>query len=197
MTKILAFAGSARRDSFNKRLVAAAAARAQALGAEVTVVDLADYPIPLYDGDLEAESGLPEKARQLQAMMIDHDGLLIACPEYNGSITPLLKNTIDWTSRPSDGVAGLAATRGKVVALLSASAGRLGGLRGLVHVRAILSGIGALVVPGDLAVGAIHQVLGEDGTLRDEGVTKQLDRLLETQITTLEALQRVPARAGE
>jgi len=188
MIKILVFAGSARRDSQNKKLAAAAAARATELGAEVTLLDLGDYPIPLYDGDLEDASGLPEKALQLQRLMLDHGALMISCPEYNGSITPLLKNVIDWTSRPSPGVAGTAATRDKVVALLSTSPGQLGGLRGLVHVRAILCGIGALVVPGDLAVGSAFQAFAEDGSLSDEKLAARLDALLQSLIRTATAL---------
>ncbi len=188
MIKILAFAGSARRESLNKKLAAAAAARAEQLGAAVTLVDLADYPIPLYDGDLETADGLPPKALELQRLMLDHQAMLIACPEYNGSITPLLKNVIDWTSRPSEGVASTEATRGKVVALISTSPGRLGGLRGLVHVRAILSGIGALVVPGDVSVGGAFKAFAEDGSLIDEALVKRLDGTLETLIRTAQAL---------
>ena len=129
MIRILTFAGSARRDSFNKKLAALGAAMARELGAEVTLVDLADYPMPLYDGDLEASEGLPQNAVKLRAMMIEHDALLLATPEYNGSITPLLKNTIDWTSRASDDIGMLAGYRGKVAGLMAASPGALGGLR--------------------------------------------------------------------
>ena len=135
MPRILAFAGSARRDSFNKKLVSAAAEMARELGAEVTVVDLADYPMPIYDGDEESENGHPEASNKLYQLMKEHDGFLVACPEYNSSITPLLKNTIDWVSRTRDAEPPLVAFTGKVVALLSASPGALGGMRGLVHVR--------------------------------------------------------------
>ncbi len=192
MIKILAFAGSARRDSQNNKLASVAASRAAQLGAKVTLVDLADYPMPLYNGDEEDAGGLPEKALQLQQLMLDHDALLISCPEYNGSITPLLKNVIDWTSRPAAGVAGGSATRGKVAALLSTSPGALGGLRGLVHVRAILCGIGALVVPGDLAVGSAFQAFAEDGTLTDVKLAARLDTLLQTLIHTATALAASP-----
>lgn len=186
--RILVFAGSARRDSLNRRLAQVAAAEAQALGAEVEVVDLADFPIPLYDGDLEAEA-FPPNVSDLRAKMLAADALLIASPEYNGSITPLLKNTIDWTSRPEEGVAeGLAAYRGKVAALVATSPGPLGGLRGLVHVRAILSGIGVHVVPGDVAVGNGFQAFTEEGGLADEGVAARLRGTVEVLVRTTRAL---------
>jgi chromate reductase len=188
MIRILVFAGSARRDSFNKKLAVTAAARVRELGGEATFIDLADYSMPLYDGDLEAE-GLPENAVKLRALMLEHDALLIACPEYNGSITPLLKNVIDWTSRASEGIGMTAAYKGKVGALLSASPGSLGGMRGLVHVRAILSGIGVLVVPGDVSVGGAFKAFAEDGSLADEKLGKRLDATLATLVRTATALR--------
>ena len=127
--RVLAFAGSARVDSYNSKLVKVAAEGARDAGAEVTLVDLRDFPLPLFDQDLEAEGGLPDNARELKEIMLKHDGLLIAAPEYNSSITPLLKNTIDWVSRPGDGEKGLIAYEGKVAAIMSASPGGLGGLR--------------------------------------------------------------------
>lgn len=190
MTRVLVFAGSARRDSFNKRLAAAAAERVRELGGEATLIDLADYPMPIYDGDLEAEAGLPENAVKLRGLMIEHDALLLACPEYNGSITPLLKNTLDWTSRPSDGVGMTAAFKGKTAGLLSASPGGLGGMRGLVHVRAILSGMGVLVVPGDVSVGGAHQAFAVDGSLVDEKIAGRLSAAVERLLTTATALLR-------
>ena len=190
MTRILAFAGSARRDSFNKLLVAAAAEKARELGAEVTLLDLADVPMPLYDGDLEAAEGLPENAVKVRQLMLDHDALLLSCPEYNGSITPLLKNVIDWTSRPSDGLASTAATRGKVGCLLSTSPGGLGGLRGLVHVRAILSGIGMLVIPESVAVGGAYKAFADDGSLVDEKLDGRLGQAVKSLVETTAALKR-------
>ena len=165
--RILAFAGSARRESFNKRLVAVAAAGAREAGAEVTVLDLADLPLPLFDQDLEAAEGLPENARRLKRLMVEHDGLLISSPEYNSSITPLLKNAIDWASRREEGEERLVAYAGKAAALMSASPGRLGGLRGLVHVRAILGNLGVLVLPEQQAVGGALEAFNDDGTLAD------------------------------
>jgi len=188
MTRVLIFAGSNRRESLNKRLAVAAAARVKELGGEATLVDLADYPMPLYDGDLEAAEGLPENAVRLRKLMMEHDALLLACPEYNGSITPLLKNTLDWTSRPGNGVGMTAAYKGKVAGLLSASPGGLGGMRGLVHVRAILGGMGVLVIPGDVSVGGAHQSFAADGSLADEKVAGRLGAAVETLLETATAL---------
>lgn len=166
--KILAFAGSARQDSYNKKLVKIAAEGAKAAGAETTYLDFRDLPLPLYDEDLEAAEGLPENALKLKAMMKAHQGLLIACPEYNSSITPLLKNAIDWASRSEPGEPPLACFKEKTAVLMSASPGGLGGLRGLGHVRSILSSIGVLVLPDQRAVGSAYQAFDENGNLKDE-----------------------------
>ena len=165
--KILAFAGSTRRESFNKRLMRIAAAGAREAGAEVTLLDLADLPLPLYDADLEAAEGAPENARRLKELMIGHDGFLIASPEYNSSISGVLKNAIDWTSRREPGEERLVAFAGKAAALMSASTGGMGGLRGLVHVRAILGNLGVLVLPQQKAVPRAHQAFTDDGLLAD------------------------------
>lgn len=175
MPKILAFAGSARSESFNKRLLVYAAKQTQAAGADVTVLDFADLPLPLYDGDLEANDGVPANALELKRLMKAHDGFLIACPEYNSSITPLLKNAIDWASRPVAGEAPLETYRGKTAALIAASPGGLGGLRGLVTVRSILGNIGVFVTPTQLAVPLAHQAFAEDGSLIEERMRKGLD----------------------
>jgi NAD(P)H-dependent FMN reductase len=165
--RILAFAGSNRRDSFNKKLMSLAAKGARDAGAEVTLIDLRDFPLPLFDQDLEAESGMPENGKRLKQLFLDHDGLLIASPEYNSSITAVLKNAIDWVSRPAPGEPSLAAFRSKVATLMSASPGALGGLRGLVHVRSILGNIGVVVLPDQVAVAKAHEAFGPDGSLVD------------------------------
>src|SRR5277367_38947 len=139
--KILAFAGSTRKESFNKKLVKIAADAARAAGAQVTYLDLREIPMPLYDGDLETEQGIPENAKKFKTMLLAHDGLLISAPEYNSSISGVLKNAIDWASRPLAGEAPLACFAGKAATLMSASPGALGGLRGLVIVRSLLSNI--------------------------------------------------------
>ncbi len=189
--RIVAFAGSARRNSFNLKLVKVAAEGAQAAGADVTVLDMRDFPMPLFDQDLEAAEGSPENARKLRKIILAHDGLLIASPEYNSSITPLLKNAIDWVSRAGEGEKALAAYEGKVGAVMSASPGRLGGLRGLVHLRSILSNIGVLVIPDQVAVGEAHTAFDEDGALVDEGRRASIQGLGES-VTKLLRWNRCP-----
>ncbi len=165
--RILAFAGSLRKDSYNKKLVAIAVKGARNAGAEVTLIDLADYPLPVFDQDLEAAQGLPDSAVRLKAEFKNHDGFLIGCPEYNSSISGALKNTIDWVSRPVPDEAPLACFTGKVAAIMSASPGALGGLRGLVHVRAILSNIHVLVLPDQKAIPSAAKAFNDDGSLTD------------------------------
>jgi len=175
--KILAFAGSTRTDSFNKKLVKIAVTGAIEGGADVTVIDLRDFAMPLYDGDLEQQQGLPSNAKKLKDLMLSHQGLLISAPEYNSSISGVLKNTIDWVSRPSAGEESLACFKGKVAGIMSASPGGLGGLRGLVHVRAILENISVLVIPDQIAVGKAHEVFNADGTLKDKKQEDQVKRI--------------------
>jgi chromate reductase, NAD(P)H dehydrogenase (quinone) len=181
--RILAFAGSARRESLNKKLARAAHAAAKAAGAEATFVDLDDYPMPVYHGDLEAASGMPERAQALRAIFLEHDGLLIASPENNNSLSSLLKNTIDWLSRDvGDGKganAGLAPWRGKVAGLLAASPGAFGGVRHLPHLRQVLAGLGVTVVGAQVAVPKAHEAFAADGSLADERVAKQVRALAE------------------
>jgi chromate reductase, NAD(P)H dehydrogenase (quinone) len=175
--KILAFAGSARRESFNKRMIAIAAEGAKQAGAAVTVIDLADYELPLFNQDLEAEKGLPAAAVALKKLFVEHHGLLISSPEYNSSITALLKNTIDWVSRSAPGEAALSAYKGKVATLMSASPGGLGGLRGLVTVRSILGNIGVVVLPQQIALPTAHQAIQADGRLKDEKMQASIEDL--------------------
>jgi chromate reductase len=178
--KILAFAGSTRSDSWNKKLVKVAAEGATSAGAEVTLIDLRDYALPLYDGDLET-AGIPEAALKLKRLFLEHQGLLISSPEYNSSISGVLKNTIDWVSRSAPGEGALACFADKVAGLLSASPGALGGMRGLVHLRAILGNIKVLVLPDQVAVSKAHEAFSPDGSLKDakqqaavQGVAKKL-----------------------
>ena len=159
LSRILAFAGSTRTESFNKKLIRIAADGAREAGAEVTLIDLRDYALPLYDGDLETAVGLPENGRKLKDLFLSHQGLLLSCPEYNSSISGVLKNAIDWVSRPAPEEKPLECFREKVCGLLAASPGALGGLRGLVTVRAILGNIGAIVLPDQVAVMKAHEAL--------------------------------------
>lgn len=186
--RVLVLAGSLRRASLNKRLAKFAAKQVEEAGLAATYLDLKDYPLPVYDGDDEDERGVPENARSLRQAFMDHEGLILVCPEYNGSIPGALKNVIDWISRPDGDVPMTAAFRDLTALLLAASPGGLGGLRGLVHVRAILSGVGTLVLPGQHAVSKAHEVLGEDGSFSDERGAKTVTDLVGTLVKTLERL---------
>src|SRR5438876_6102819 len=187
--RILAFAGSLRKDSFNKKLIRVAVHGARNAGAEVTLIDLRDYPLPIYDGDLEAREGLPENGRKLKDLFLAHQGLLLACPEYNSSITGVLKNTIDWVSRPVQGAKPLAEFTGKIAGLLSASPGALGGLRGLVHVRSILGNIGVLVLPEQLAVSRAGEAFNADGSLKDDKQKATLQKIVGRLTSVIQKLQ--------
>jgi chromate reductase len=165
--KILAFAGSTREASYNKKVLRIAASAAQAAGAEVTLIDLRDFPMPLFDEDVERVEGAPEAAVRLKRLMVEHDGFLIASPEYNSSISGVLKNSFDWVSRPVPNEPPLVAFRGKTAILLSASLGGLGGLRGLVHIRSILNNVGATVLPDQVAIAKAQEAIDERGSLKD------------------------------
>ncbi|MBX2861581.1 MAG: NAD(P)H-dependent oxidoreductase [Vampirovibrio sp.] len=175
MTKLLFFAGSARKDSLNKKLAKLAADIAQEAGAEVTYIDLKDFEMPLYDGDWEAENGLPENAKKLKQLFIDHHGFFIASPEYNSSMSPLLVNTLDWLSRPhQENEPPLVAFKGKIAALGAISPGAIGGLRGLVPLRMMLGNIGMTVVPSQVAVGSGFEAFDESGKLTNDRQAKML-----------------------
>lgn len=168
MPKILAFSGSARKNSYNQRLVRIAASAAAQAGAEITVIDLADFPMPVFCQDLEAEQGMPENARKFKRLLIENDGFLIASPEYNSAFSPLLKNVIDWASRKeSDEEPPLIAYRGKAAAIMAASPGALGGLRGLVFLRMLLGNLGVLVMPGQQTLSLAAKAFNEEGQLFD------------------------------
>ncbi|BCL76125.1 oxidoreductase [Jeongeupia sp. HS-3] len=166
--RLLAFSASTRIASFNRKLIAIGAQAARDAGAEVTLIDLLDYDLPLYNGDLEARDGLPDAAARLQQQFAAHHGLLLSTPEYNGMFPPLLKNTLDWVSRAdASGQSGLRFLEGKVAGLLSASPGGLGGLRSLIVSRQYLSNLGFLVIPQQQAISAAHQAFDEGGALHE------------------------------
>ncbi|AGP84914.1 NADPH-dependent FMN reductase [Alteromonas mediterranea] len=176
MTKILAFAGSTRKGSFNHAIVNVAAEGARDAGAEVTVIDLADYQMPIFNEDDEAEFGMPEKAQAFKELLMSHDGFLIASPEYNSSYPALLKNAIDWASRMGEGEKPLQAYRGKVAGIMAASAGGLGGMRVLVVLRMLLENLGTMVLPNQKAISKVNTLM-EDGVITDEKTIKQLKNL--------------------
>lgn len=178
--KILCFAGSARKESLNKALASFLSEKLnERSGVDSQFIDLADYEMPIYNGDLEAECGLPESAVKLKQLFRNSDALLIACPEYNSSVTPLLKNTLDWVSRPgSKDEPRLSAYQGKKAALVAASPGALGGLRGLGPVRSILSNIGVWVCPTQLAVPKAHEIL-KSGMIEDSHTLNAISNLID------------------
>lgn len=181
MTKILCIPGSLRSEAFSRQLARAACRLAEADGAAATCIDLRDYTMPLYDGDLEAAHGLPEAAVRLRAVVQAHDALLVVSPEYNASIPAVLKNTLDWLSRPHAAEPGVSVFHDKVAGLLASSPGALGGLRALVHLRQILMNLGLLVITEQFALGGAAAAFAADGSLRDEkhaaGVRKVVRRL--------------------
>ncbi|BAY50458.1 NADPH-dependent FMN reductase (plasmid) [Scytonema sp. HK-05] len=187
--KILAFAGSTRAESYNKKLVKIAAAGALAIGAEVTYLDLRDIPMPLFDEDLEAQEALHPNALKLRDMMLAHQGLLIASPEYNSSISGVLKNAIDWVSRPANGEAPLACFVDKVAAIMSASPSPLGGLRGLVYLRAILGNIKVIVLPDQITVPKAYDAFNSDGILKDTQQQAAIEKLGSNLASTVAKLK--------
>ncbi len=174
--KILVMAGSLRKGSSNARLAALTMKELALAEAEVTRISLADYPLPLFDADLMGDSGMPRAAIELKAMVTAHQGIFIASPEYSASVSPLLKNAIDWMSRPRDcNEANYATYKGRVFALGAAAAGSAGGLRGLMALRQILElGCGALVIPEQINVGRAGQAFDDMDNLKDEALAASL-----------------------
>ena len=151
--KILVIPGSLRSGSLNARLAAAAAHEFALAGADVTRISLADFPLPIYDGDLQSKSGVPKNAVNLKRMMSAHHGVLIVTPEYNSSVPALVKNTIDWVSRVQDAHEARGQVfRERAFAIAAASENRLGGTRSLAALRLILSACHAVVIPNQLAL---------------------------------------------
>lgn len=176
--KILAFAGSLREHSYNKRVLKTAIEGAKSEGAEVTFLDLKDYPMPIYDEDDHKQNGFDANALRFQEILSAHDGLLIASPEYNGSLPGGLKNALDWASRPSDKFKMGEVFRGKVAAIITASPGSFGGIRCLVHLRGILSVLGINVLPSEIAVSFVNKMFdGADDAMTDERMKNLLENL--------------------
>jgi chromate reductase, NAD(P)H dehydrogenase (quinone) len=171
-TKLLFLAGSAREGSFNKKLAKLGAEITAANGMQSTFADLGDYPMPLYDGEFEAKDGPPENARKLHALMSIHAGVFIACPEYNASITPLLKNTLDWVSRVKvEGEPSLHVFKSRVFALGAATPGGMAGLRGLMATRQVLElGLSALVLPDQIGIAKAMDAFEDNGHLKDKAL---------------------------
>ena len=176
---ILAFSGSSRRESLNKKFLAVAVQEVKNAGGEVTLIELSDYELPLYNGDLEDASGMPASARKLVDLIKGHTGLLIASPEYNSMITPLLKNTIDWCSRADDDP-----FPGKVVAVVSASPGAYGANRSLKMAQQLLLHLGCHIVPVQASLPQAHKAFGPDGKLTDPRALKSVQELVKALVET-------------
>jgi NAD(P)H-dependent FMN reductase len=183
--RILAFAGSARRESLNKKLLAAVVAATRAGGAEVTVVDFKALPIPLYEGDLEEAEGIPANAQKLIDLIRQHDGLLIASPEYNAQLTPLLKNALDWCTRADENP-----LEGRMAAVVSASPGMFGGVRSMTHCRQLLLHLGCHVIPVQCIVPQAHKAFADDGSLREERHRQSVAAVAAELIRVTRALAR-------
>ena len=180
--KLLIFAGSTRQNSYNRKLAQAAATLARASGAEVTHLELADFDIPMYNADLEAQ-GTPADVIKLKQIMFEHPAWIICSPEYNGSYTALLKNTIDWVSSPvkSDPAwqEGFKSFRGKVVGVLSASPGGFGGLRSQSHLVPLLLNAQCWVAPKAFALGHAGEAFDADGKLQSEAHLKNVQAVID------------------
>jgi len=178
-TNVLAFAGSARQDSVNKKLISEAAATARQMGANVTVIDLKDFQTPFFSEDIERNEGMPAKARKLRQLMMKSQVIIIASPEYNGSLSGLLKNTIDWASRNENGGPSQDAFKGKKFVIMSASPGSGGGIRGLEHLRTILQDIGGNVLPQQIVVPDAYTAFDEQGKLKNKQLKLDMQQALQ------------------
>ena len=180
MPTLLCLSGSIRKESFNKKLISSSIPLLEKTSANIINIDLKEYPLPIYNGDLEENEGKPENAQKLTSLFSKSDGFLISSPEYNGSITPLLKNTIDWISRPNhqSQEPPLSPFKGKTALLVSASPGALGGIRGLVHTRAILTNLGVHVFPQQFCLNQAFEAFTQENLLNNADKIKTLQQLI-------------------
>ena len=173
MARFLAFSGSARTASFNQKVLDVLSDAVEAAGAEVERISLGDVDAPIYDGDFEAGSGLPDGIVRLRETIAGSDGLLVGCPEYNGYMTPLLLNALNWSTRSDAAAPDLTPFRNKLVVISSTSPGALGGMRATRELRNFLTGIGALVLPQAYSIPRAMGAFDEEGKLKDERAAKQ------------------------
>lgn len=181
-TKILAFAGSTRADSVNQKLIQEAAAIGRSLGASVTLINLRDYSMPFYDGDLETNQGMPSAAKELRQLMIKNDVIIIASPEYNGSVSAVLKNVLDWASRSETGAPSRDAFKNKKFILLSASPSPAGGSRGLIHLKAIIENVGGSTLSSNFSLPNAYQAFDKENHLVDSNQKAALKQLIESSL---------------
>ena len=179
MTQLLVFSGSSRIESFNLKLAVRLALIAEQTDAEVSLVNLQDFDFPIYNGDLEDAKGLPSAAKRFKKLLREHTGLIITCPEYNGFMTPLLVNTIDWCTRSEDASVDLSGFADKTVLIASASPGPAGGSRANTHLKTMLSGIGSIVFPQTLTVPSAYDAFDDQGEFLDDSMAKRAQRLIE------------------
>ncbi|MGL4406541.1 MAG: NADPH-dependent FMN reductase [Notoacmeibacter sp.] len=189
--KVVVFAGSNRAGAFSGQLAVAAARELADAGSIVTRISLADFALPIIDEDLEAEKGIPENAYRLARLFAAHDGVLICSPEYNSSVPPLLKNTIDWVSRVSkDNGKVLKPFDGKVAALCSSSTGAFAGIRGLIHLRAIAVNIGLTVISEQCSVPNAKDAFDEGGELKNPRTKAALTKVAHALTAMARAISR-------
>ena len=178
MTKLLVFSGSSRTESCNSKLAIQLALLAERQDAVVSLVNLKDFDVPIYNGDLEDAQGLPSAIGQLKKLMQENVGLIITCPEYNGFMTPLLVNTIDWCTRSESASVDLSGFADKTILIASASPGPGGGNRANTHLKTMLSGIGSIVFPQTLTVPGAYNAFDDQGEFVDESMAKRAERLI-------------------
>jgi len=194
MADILAFSGSCRSGSFSKMLLAAAIKESRLQGASVREIDLRAFDLPIYDGDLERSQGLPRGAFELREIVKAHRTILIASTDYNGGVVPLLKNALDWVSRPHEDEANLSAIEGKTVALISCSLGMFGGQRAQAHLRQSFQVMRCLVIPDTVCVAFADQAFDVHGRLKSDAARQMLSRAIRELIRVSSALLAFDSR---
>lgn len=192
MVNLIFLSGSTRKDSFNTKLAKSACDIGKNIeGVDATFVNLSEFEMPIYNGDLESESGLPENAKKLKDIFKNADGFFISSPEYNSSFSALLKNSLDWISRPhEESEPPLVAFSGKVAAICAASPGGFGGMRGLVPLRMMLENISTIVIPKQLAISSAHKEFDENGNLTNERYIKSLEDLVTNFADTAKRMKK-------
>ena len=189
--KILLIAGSARAGSFNTKLLGNAHKMLSQMDCEPTMISLADYELPIFDGDFETDNGAPENAVKLARLFHESHAIMFASPEYNGSLTPLLKNTIDWVSRVKKDDAGdISPYKDKIAALISVAPGQMGGVNSLAHLRPILSRIGMLVISEQVTIGSMTTAFNDDDSLTNEASTKFLEAACKALVSKAAAFNK-------
>lgn len=191
--KVLAFSGSTRNDSYNKKVIQEAAQFAREMQASVKIIDLKDFSMPLFDEDLEKAEWMPSNAKRFRKLLIESDAIIISTPEYNGSIPGVLKNALDWASRSEEGKGSREAFKGKYFTIISASPGGGGGVRALIHLRSILSALGGEVMPLQASISSVDGVFDEQGHIKNASVRNELREAIQQLIHRAEPAERPAA----